>query len=63
MQVNAKFFCNHCGAIFEAEDTERNSVRCPECDGYKVSLQLDLWIEPDPEEFSVELIDSGRIPE
>lgn len=62
MQVNAKFFCNHCGSMFDAKDTEKASIRCPVCDGYKVSLQLDLWNDPDPEEFSVE-VDSDDIPE
>lgn len=63
MQVNAKFFCNHCGSIFDVKDTTRANIQCPICDGYKVSLQLDLWNEPDPEEFSAGQIDSGEIPE
>ena len=62
MLVNANFFCNHCGSTFSAEDTEQASIRCPVCDGYKISLQMDLWNEPDPQEFSGE-VDSGEIPE
>lgn len=44
MKVNAKFFCNHCGEHF---DTDRTPLRCPVCDGYKISLQMDLWDDPD----------------
>ncbi len=55
MKVNAKFFCNHCGSIFDAKDADKPNLRCPICDGYKVSLQMDLWNEPEPEEFRVEI--------
>lgn len=46
MNIHAKFFCNHCGEHF---DSDRTVLRCPSCDGYKISLQMDLWDEPDAE--------------
>lgn len=63
MKIDAKFFCNHCGSTFSAKDTEQASIRCPICDGYKVSLQLDLWNDPDPDDFPDPRFDSEEIPE
>ena len=54
MHVNAKFFCNHCGNMFDDEDFDDKLLRCPVCDGYKISLQLDMWNEPDPQGYSEE---------
>ena len=54
MKINAKFFCNHCGSMFDVKDTNQSGITCPVCDGYKVSLQMDLWNDPDPEEFDIE---------
>jgi len=51
MEVNAKFYCNHCSNVFDKDNADHHFIACPICDGYKISLQVDLWREPDPESY------------
>ena len=62
MKIDAKFLCNHCDSTFGSEDLDDIGLRCPVCDGYRISLVIDLWEEPDPTDSIPAIFDKYGIP-
>ena len=62
MNMSGKFLCNHCDSTFRNDDMDALGLRCPVCDGYKISLVLDLWHEPDPTDTIPAIFDKYGIP-
>ena len=62
MNMSGKFLCNHCDSTFGNDDMDALGLRCPVCDGYKISLVLDLWHEPDPTDTITAIFDKYGIP-
>ena len=62
MNMSGKFLCNHCDSTFGTDDMDALGLRCPVCDGYKISLVLDLWHEPDPTDTIPAIFDKYGIP-
>ena len=62
MNMSGKFLCNHCDSTFANDDMDALGLRCPVCAGYKISLVLDLWHEPDPTDTIPAIFDKYGIP-